>query len=305
LACSTGALPAPVNLDDFSGIAAGQPGPVIAVPYNGPAGIELGPHLATYEAFFDGAFDWRYILITRYDGQNLEHSLHIEGVGARENPGDVRLVSDGTTSRMRGAGTDDECFLFPSTLDLGFSFLTPDSLLAPAALNQHLVPVENNEILSLGASHYEASQPSLDGWINVEVDVWISHATSTALRYDMRASGPDPLFNAGDGNLTAQYRVHEIAPQEIAGVDGCDIELPLPPDAVQIARFPGVITFESPSSAESIMVFYQQQLNNWQLVGEPEVGEDAVVMAFERGSRSLLINIERLENGVKVQLLEQ
>jgi hypothetical protein len=100
-------------------------------------GLEsLEAYHARFEMRFEGDFEWVYVLETRADGRAVEHSLHLEGVGADRNPGDVRLVIEAGIARMRGPGTDDECLQFPTHLDLELQFLTPDDLIRPEGLGQ-------------------------------------------------------------------------------------------------------------------------------------------------------------------------
>jgi len=277
----------------------------ISPTYTGLGLESLGTYQATFEMRFKGTFDWSYYLETRTDGNAVEYRLHLEGLSASRNPGDVRLVMEDRTSRMRGPGTDEECVQFPSDLDLGPIFLTPDDLINPQGLQEPLVSLSAETIAGVETTHYTVRQASLDDWHDLKVDLWLDAATGAALRYDLRAAGPDPLFGAGEGVLSGQFLVNEVGPQVIEPITGCEIGLPLPPDAKRLVRLPGLIAFESVATPAEITAFYQAALAEagWEPLAEPQVGADAVLSSYRRGEQTLEINIETSDAGVHVELL--
>ncbi len=280
--------------------------PVNTGPYQGMNLEGLAAFAATYEIRFEGAYSWAYLLVTRSDGQLLEYGLHLEGVGPPYNLGDVRTVSDGRTTWMKGPGTEDQCYQFPSDVgDQGNSYLTPDDLLHPAFLSNALVLVGEEPLLGMQATHYSIAGGQLAGWRDVIADVWLANDNQATLRYQIQASGPDPLFDAGDGRLTAEFKVTEVAAQEIQLIAGCNAQVPLPPSARRIVIFPGLVAFQSDKSAEKIIAFFQDALpqDGWSEVEPPQAGEEAILLTYQRGAESLIINIEYRAEGVEVQLI--
>jgi hypothetical protein len=265
----------------------------------------LGTCHSTFEAHFKGAYTWTYHLESRTDGSAMAYDLHIEGVKASQNPGDVRIVIEGDIARMRGPGTDDACMQFPSDLDLGLSLLTPDDLIPLPGAEGSLRSAGVEVIVGREATHYTLRQPSLGSWRDVEVDIWEDVATGAVLRQDLRAAGVDPLFDAGEGMLTGKFVVDDIGPQTIEPVTGCEIDLPLPPDATRLVKMPGLVAFESTSTPEETVAFYQAALAEagWVPTTEPESGTDAILLSYQRGEQTLDINIESHETGVHVELL--
>lgn len=265
----------------------------------------LDTYHATFEIHFEGAYTWTYQLESRTDGSATAYDLHIEGVEASQNPGDVRVVLEGDVVRMRGPATDDACVQFPSDLDLGRSFLSPDDLIPPQEVAAALRPVGTETIIGKEATHYTLRQPSLADWQNVEIDVWKDTTSGATLRYDLRAAGPDPLFDAGEGVLSFQFVVSDTGPQTIEPITGCEIDLPLPPDATRLVRMPGLVAFESATKSNEIVAFYQTALAEvgWEPLAEPETGVDAILLSYRRAGEVLDINIEIREAGVYVELL--
>ncbi len=281
-----------------------------------PAPTQLSPALqmpdtyhATFEMRFEGTYTWVYHLESRVgsgaDGGATAYDLHIEGVEASQNPGDVRVVLEGDVVKMRGPATDDACVQFPSDLDLGQSFLTPDDLIPIQEVEAALHPVGTETIAERETTHYTLRQPNLAGWQNVEIDVWKDTASGATLRYDLHVQGMDPLFDAGEGTLSGQFVVNDIGPQTIEPITGCEIDLPLPPDATRLVRMPGLVAFESAATPDEIVAFYRTALAEagWEPLAEPEHGVDAVLLSYRRDGETLDVNIENRETGVYVELL--
>lgn len=291
--------------------AASSTPPILATP-DGSTPTQPTPYLqalktyhATFELRFEGDYTWVYHLESRTDGSATAHNLHIEGVQAPQNPGDVRVVIEGDVTRMRGPGTGDACVQFPSDLDLGQSFLTPDDLIPPQELEGALSPLGTKTIAGREATHYTLRQANLAGWQDVEVDVWKDATTGAVLRYDLAVTGSDPLFDAGEGVLSGRFIVNDTGPQSIKPITGCEVDLPLPPDAARLVKIPSLVAFESAASAKEIAAFYQIALPEagWEPLTEPGTGADAPLPIYHRAGERLDIHIETQETGVYVELV--
>lgn len=297
VACSSAPSPGPSS----------SPSPTAEIrpSYTGLHPEALGSYQATFDLIFEGAIMWRYHLETRTDGRAVEYGLHLDGLDASRNPGDVRLVAQDAINRMRGPGTDDECVQFPSELDLGPIFLTPDSLFAPDQLSEPLVAVQPETIAGTETIHYTLRQASLGKWRDLIIGLWRNESTGATLRYDLRATGADPLFEAGEGVLTGRFLVNEVGTQTIEPISGCEINLPLPNGATHLVRLPGLISFDSATAAAETAAFYQAELakTGWEPVAEPQASGDAVVLSYRQGAQRLDINIEAKAGGVHVELL--
>lgn len=270
-------------------------------------GMEVLPgYAATFDLRFDGATDWHYILETRTNRQShsIEYNLQLEGLSESRDPGDVRMVTVDKISRMRGPGTNDECLQFPSDQDLELSFLTPDDLIAPAKISDQLEKLDTKRIAGVTARGYRLRQAKLGKWEQVEVDLWRDEKTGAVVQYDLKATGEDPLFNAGAGVLSGQFIVKEIKAQTIKPIEGCEIDLPLPKTATRLVKLPGLIAFDTTQSTEEIVSFYQAELAKagWEVVAEPETGEKATLLSYQQGEHTLNINIETNARGAHVEL---
>lgn len=276
-------------------------------PYPGFSTATLGAYESTFEMRFEGSYTWIYLLRVRSDGALTEYRLHYEGVAPSDNPGDVRMVTDGATSRMIGPGTDNECFLFPADFDTELSFFTPDDMIDPYLVNEGIEKVGEDIIAGLNSDHMSSQHEVLGEWNNAHVDIWLSQPERITLLYEFNVEGEDPLFDAGFGRLSGNFLIKEVGEQVIDPITGCELALPVPESAARIVSYPGLIAFDSEDKAQKIVAFYQAELPayGWQEAAPIEIGDDAVIMSYQRGEERIEINIEIVSGGVKVEILLQ
>jgi hypothetical protein len=280
----------------------------VAAPSGNYTGLNLetlpGYH-ATFEQLFAGEVTWKYQLELRADGEAVEANLHIEGPSRAQNPGDVRMVTAGGASRMLGPGTDNQCVQFPSDMDLGQAFVTPDHLIPPVVLAPALDPAGEESLLGLPTEHFTASQSGLGRWQEAQIGLWRAKEQGAVLGYDLLLTGADPLFGGGPGRLAGTFRVQAVGQQAIEPIQGCAPALPLPAGASRLVLLPGLISFDSAASPEAIAAFYQAELPGlgWQAESAPQAGGNALVLAFTRREETLTVNIENRRSGVEVELL--
>lgn len=284
--------------------------PAVPTSYQDFEGIDssnLGPHRSRFELEFRANEGWQYQLVTRVGQASLERSLRIEGVRDAVIAGDVRMVTEGEIRRMIGPATEDRCLQFPRQLGVNVTFLSPDDVLPAAEMREPLVGLDREEIAGRATDHYALLQEELDGWQDVQAGIWIEPASETVLRYDLRASGWDPFFNAGWGEISGSYLVQEIGAQTIEPIEGCEAPFPLPPNARNVVLVPGVVAFETSWPMQEIGEFYRQQLADtaWRLVEQQESASGALVLKYRRGVEALDITIRQMDEFVRVELLSE
>lgn len=268
----------------------------------------LGDYQTTYEIEFKGDYTWRYSLITHFDGKLKEYNLHIEGVDPAHNPGDIRLVADKKTSWMTGPGVEDECFMFPNNFDIDYTFLTPDDTFPPEEISPLLTYESKQQEGDLSIYVYTADVSKHEGWRNLDIVLWLVKEEDYPIKYDIEAKGQDPLFTAGEGQFRGTFSVSDDSDYEIKPITGCEITIPLPKDAAKVVRFPGLVSFETSDTPESVIVFYQDYLNsNGWITDEPLTGSDEVMqMSYIKGRKMLVFYFKiDEEGGVSVEILQQ
>jgi hypothetical protein len=275
--------------------------------YTGIDLSSLSSYQTSYFVEFKGEYTWRYSLITHHNGVLTEKSLHIEGVSPAQNPGDIRLVTDGQTSWMTGPGVDDECYLFPDDFDIGYTFLTPDNTFPPEKIAPLLVFESEGQEGGLPTKVFFANVPEHDGWRNLNIVMWLVERGNYPIYYDIRAEGNDPLFDAGEGSFSGTFTVGEDPNYLIEPVTGCEIPFSLPEGAEQVVRFPGLYSFESGDTLENLAIFYHNYLttNGWKEDQPLTATDTGFQMNYTRGDEVIVFYFETIDDGVFVEVLQQ
>jgi hypothetical protein len=281
--------------------------PTLSVPlaFEGVDETALGPHAASFEVHFESDDPWTYSVDTRLGDGALERSLHIEGVSDARNPGDVRMVAENGVKRMSGPGTADECLRFPESLDVNLSFLGPDDVLPPDGFQEPLVAIAQEAVAGRASTHYAMLQGELDGWQDVQVGLWIDGKTGAVLRYDLAATGWDPFFGAGYGQLQGRYQVETLGPQSIEPIAGCQINYPLPDRLENLVKLPGVVAFETTMTLDETADFFRNGLeaDGWEPLQAEERSSGAIVLSYRREGEALDVTIREMDDRTKVELL--
>lgn len=266
---------------------------------------ELGAYRATFRLQFRGEIDWSYQVLTRQSGDRLERQLHTEGIAGNRHPGDVRMVRDGSTTRIVGPGTAEQCLQYPSQFDVNIRFLSADDILPPEDFREPLTPLGVEIVAGGRATHYAMLQEELDGWQEVRVGLWLTPDRGIVLRHEFSASGWDPYFGAGFGQIEGVLEVEEIELQEIEPIPGCEPRFPLPPDAEAVVILPQLIAFESTSDLATLATFYQDSLSSegWTPLGQEQRSSGAMAMGFRQGAATVDINLRDMGDRRHVELL--
>lgn len=275
--------------------------------YSGMNLDTLPGYRAVFNMTFEGESLWSYRLETQAEGDEYAYDLALEGLSALQDPGDVRLVHSQGTNRMRGEGTEDICVQFPDATDIGILFLTPDEIFDPNMLDSPLIEFEEVEIAGQEAIHYTLQQSSLLTWEDVSLELWISVDDGATLRYDFVATGPDPLFGAGEGNLVGQFSVVDIGRQSIAPILGCEIDFPLPDDYAQLIKLPGLVAFESSLTLQELAEWYSTALDEagWSPAAAPQTTGTSIHLSYQQGDEQVQIKLTATDSGSQVEILFQ
>jgi hypothetical protein len=266
----------------------------------------LDRYLSTFVVQFDGPKPWSYHLKTRKLANTREISLHIDGITGKSNPGDVRMVTDGVTSRMIGAGTDNECVQFPNNQGMDPRWIYPESLLSLEEMASLVKYVGEEQVAGAASLHYAGSAASAGKWQNVKINLWQEKVSKMLLKMDVQASGEDPFFNTGAGQLTAHYSVAGLDVAAIEPVAGCEIIVPLPDKVTNFVRLPGMASFDSPASIGELSNFYQSRLpaDNWAEKEAPAQADRATILSYQRGADEVEIHLEGgASGGSRVKLI--
>jgi len=302
----TSATEQPKGRDTVPVSTPGEPSAEGQPIYNEESREQLPVFTTLFTAQFSGSENWQYRLTTRKSTALREQALHIEGIEKARNPGDIRFVTDGTTSWMTGPGTDNECLQFPNGQGYDPDFLTPESFIAAPELAPWLRLTGEESIAGYSAAHYTGKEPGLGEWKNVKADLWLDLESGALLRYELAAEGADTVFSSGYGKLALRYQVENFTEPVIEPVGGCEPRVPLPESAVNYVRLPGLVSFESPAGPEEIANFYEQTLpqEGWNESEPPMEEEGKLVLSFTREAEGIEISLQaQPAGGIQVQVL--
>lgn len=259
---------------------------------------QLGPFRGRFLLEFDGEISWTYQVDLRSDGEKIEFALTIQGVPSEKNPGDVRLVHSGGDNYMSGEGTGDFCVRFPDSFVTEDLFLEPEDFIHLDEFENAPVQGNSDQIAGIAATQYMASTDDHRGWLEVAVNYWVDPASGATLKYDFVAWGNDPLYQQGNGRIHGVFEVLEIGPQQIEDVAGCKIDFPMPANASEIIRLPGVLQYQTPFRPARLDTFYTNHLEpqGWERQ-EPQINEQTQdgVLEYRAKGQSVTIDVEPVD----------
>lgn len=260
----------------------------------------LGNYAATFMIQFNGQVKWKYNLSTRKTSGLVENSLHIDGMDKSRNPGDIRSVTDNTTTWMIGEGTDKECVQFPNNQGMDTKWITPESMVSPKELSANLKLVGEEKMAGRDSLHYAGSAAKVDVWKDARFELWLDKTTRALLKIEFLASGDDEFFWTGAGTVYALYTVDNLNPGKIDPVPGCALSVPVPDGVTRLVRLPGLASFNSKASLNDLKAFYQDRLpkENWKEAVPAAQSATAIVLSYQRNADKVEIHIEPGSAGV-------
>jgi hypothetical protein len=294
----------------------GEPEEERRLHYQGLGLDALGAYAATFEAVFtpddEAASAWTYTVETLATDSppGLRLSLSIDGVESEADPGDVTLILLGDTQYMTGQAVGAAgCLTFPASVDLDDSFLSPDDFLAPDTLSGLPVHAGSEEHAGANGTRYTFEAEDLGEFHDVSGELVMADEGGYVLRYDFAAAAVDDIFSDElPGRLTWHYEITELTPGEaIEMPPGCDIDYPLLPDAVDVAKLPDLVLYTSPTSAEDAVAFYEEVLpaEDWERYAFPETAGRTTVLVYARESEFLTISITSEDGGSQVEIFTE
>jgi len=288
-----------------------------------PAGVSFqnSPDLLTNPAAgLSGLQSYRVIfqqdVVGTLDGAPFERhtSLELTRLGAqvdfvREIRGTQEdsffhaIQTDQAVYRWQTAGAS--CEGKAGTLREG-EIVEPVSLLLPVLQSSR---VGSETINGIAATHYHFEQGGLaisEPKPSVNGEYWLASEGGFVVKYILEAAAPsNPTGTGVEARLTYTYelsRVEDMTTLELpAGCQAVPIDLPVMPDAVNVRRGSGSVSYQTVSSAAQITDLYYQQLGvlGWTAESaEPSGNVKAPLgLGFSKGELNLSIEIEEYEAG--------
>lgn len=140
--------------------------------------------------------------------------------------------------------------------------------------------------------------------------MWVASDGGFVVRYTLTTIGASQYFGDGsEGTLTFDYQLTDVAnaPPMALPPDCADgaTDAPLLPDAADVVRVPGLVSYTTASTANEAVAFYQDQLTaqGWNPVEDPTVGEIGTVQTFQRAPNELVVVVRDGNAGTTVRLV--
>jgi hypothetical protein len=141
-------------------------------------------------------------------------------------------------------------------------------------------------------------------------DLWVAAEGNYIVKYLLTRKGKADYFGEGmEGTLTLDYELADpTQPVTIALPADCPpglVDAPLPQDASNVEKAPGVLSYETATPLKEVAAFYQEQLPNlgWKAEGQPSIDDATAFLDYKKGSQTLTIIISTSDSGTAVQIL--
>jgi hypothetical protein len=166
-----------------------------------------------------------------------------------------------------------------------------------------------NGILS---RHYVFDEKSI-GWgtfSRAEGEVWVAVDGDYVVKYILQAEGKNPITN-DEGHVEWGYEIRDvnqpITIEPPAGCEATESEFPLMPDAANRSTMGGLVTYESNSSFDDVLSFYQEQMpaDGWNDSGDSFISPGSAMLGYTKDGRTVTIAITDSEDKISVMIMSE
>ena len=141
-------------------------------------------------------------------------------------------------------------------------------------------------------------------------EIWIASDGGHVLEFAMTSKGADELFGKGlSGTITWHYQLTDInQPIAVELPQGCPaglINAPMPADAAKVLEAPGLLSYETASSAADVLAFYKQASGalGWIPAGEASGDTGGSAEYTSGGNHLVSIIISAVDSGTRVNIV--
>lgn len=262
----------------------------------------------TFEPDSNPANGWVYSVDTvlTENPPARQQTLVIEGLGRDKDPGDTTLIQVGDKQYMIGEGVGSAgCLIFPASVDLSKSYLTPGDFLPASSLTK-LDSLGNVEVAGQAGERFTFAADAVGDFTDVKGDLVRAKGGDYVLLYALTGHTLDTRFGEGTpGKIVWHYEITDLSPDEALSAPAeCEISLPIMADAQELSRLPGLISYTSATAAADVVAFYQNELvaNGWLVYEIPATSDKTTLLHYARAGELLKVSIDATATGARVQL---
>ncbi len=160
--------------------------------------------------------------------------------------------------------------------------------------------------------HYEFDQTAIPGAAlsHAEGEAWIAVDGDFVAKYTLVADGQD-LFSQQEGHVEWVYEVLAVNESfTIEAPDGCDAsdsEFPVMPDATNVSMLGGMLSYQSSSSFDDVVAFYQEQMpaEGWTDTGDSFVATGTTMLNYSKDDRNATVTLTGADGEVSVIIMSE
>jgi len=158
--------------------------------------------------------------------------------------------------------------------------------------------------------HYTFDETSV-AWAalaRAEGEVWVAVDGDYVVKYVMQADGKNPATE-DEGRIEWVYEVRGVnEPITIEPPPGCEAEeseFPIMPDATNVNRMGGIVMYESSSSFDEVLAFYQEQMlaEGWEDMGDAFISSGTAMLSYTKDGGTVAITLTEQEGTVSVMIM--
>lgn len=187
--------------------------------------------------------------------------------------------------------------------------------LEPASFLSAVIGAEEagtDRVNDIASNRYTFDQRALgeDGLTEANGEVWVASEGGYIVRYLLTTKAGADYFGEGiEGTMTLSYELTgPNQPVTIQLPDDCPpglVDAPLLPDAANVEKTPGALTYDTSTSVAEVAAFYQEQIPSlgWTLEGEPTIAESVAFLIYKKDGQNLSVILTASDNVTTVRIL--
>jgi len=160
--------------------------------------------------------------------------------------------------------------------------------------------------------HYVFDEKAL-GWgtfTHAEGEMWVAIDGEYVVKYAVQAEGKNPI-TWDEGQIDWEYEIRDvnqpITIEPPAGCEAAESEFPMMPDATNTSTFGGMVTYESSSSFDDVLAFYQEQMpaEGWSDTGDSFITEGTAMLSYAKDGSSANVTLTETDGKVTVMIMSE
>lgn len=160
--------------------------------------------------------------------------------------------------------------------------------------------------------HYVFDEKAL-GWgtfTRAEGEMWVAIDGEYVVKYVVQAEGENPV-TGDEGRIEWEYEIRDanepIVIEPPAGCEAAESEFPMMPDATNTSSFGGMVTYESSSSFDDVLAFYQEQMpaEGWSDTGDSFITEGTAMLGYTKDERSVNVTLTEADGKITVMIMSE